>query len=128
MAAKEKLTKWTILNNNGKWVEVRIQRPDGEYKYTWTKDPCLILCFDKPPLDKPVNSKIIEIEISKYYRVVRKDFIPEIIETDYQPFAGENEFETYDDALKNVIATNKEKIKEYKNLAKALTDWNNAHK
>ena len=124
----EKLKRWTILNNNGKWLEVRIQRPDGEYKYTWTKDPCMIHCFDEPITEKPINSKIIEVEMAKYYRIVHKNFIPEIVETNYQPFAGPDEFDDYDEALSEAIKMNKEKIKEYRNLAKALTDWNNQHK
>ena len=124
----EKLTRWTISLFNGKWLETMTQKPEGDYKYTWTRHPSMVLYCEEEITHKPINSKVVKVELQKYYKVVKNDFLPEIKEIGYQHFGGDDEFSSYEDAVNHAINMNKEKITEYKNLAKALTDWNKQYK
>ena len=124
----EKQIKWTISLFNGKWLETMSKKNDTEYKYTWTRHPSAILYCDEEITHKPINSRIVQVEVQKFYKVVKTDFLPEIVETDYQHIAGDNEFPSYEDAVNYAVGINKEKIAEYRNLIKAHTEWNKQHK
>ena len=125
----EKKVAWTIYCTvNKKWLETYTELPNGSIKCTWTKFPSCIHYEEKEITKKPVNCKIVQVEVQKFYQINRENLFPQIVATEWQHLADEGEYKSYEDALEVAITENKEMIKEHKNIAKALTDWNNQHK